>query len=128
MKKIILFTSFFCLASVASHLSAQSINNKNWKAFFGEPFNDTLTLHIHSDSSFVTKSNGEILVRSNCMIKSDTLTLSDYGSGEYVCTDMIGKYKITVKGNTFIATLIDDPCEGRAHALDGIKWTESSKK
>ncbi len=128
MKKIILFTGLFCFASIASNLCAQSINNKDWKAYFSEPFNDTLTLHIRTDSSFVTTSTGNILVRTKCQITGDTFTLSDYGTGEYVCPDMIGKYKFSVKGNTFTATLIEDACEGRAQALNGVMWTESPKK
>jgi len=127
MKKIILFTGFFCLTTMVSHLHAQSINNSNWKAFFGDPFNDTLTIHIHGDSSFVTKSSGEVLVRSNYTIAGDTLTLSDYAGGEYTCPGMIGKYKTNLSGDNLVLTLIDDPCEGRAHALDGIKWTKASK-
>ncbi len=127
MKKIILFAGFFCLTSAVFHLHAQSINNKNWKAFFSDPFNDTLTFHIHADSSFVTNSSGEVLVRTNCTINNDTLTLSDYGTGEYVCPDMKGKYKINLNNDNFTLTLIDDPCDGRSHALEGIKWTKASK-
>jgi hypothetical protein len=127
MKKMILFAGIFCLTSTAFHLHAQSINNSNWKAFFADPFYDTLTVHIHADSSFVTKSNGEVLVRSNYTIAGDTLTLLDYGTGEYTCPDMKGKYKINLNGDNLIFTLIDDPCEGRAHALDGLKWIKASK-
>ena len=121
MKKIILFTGLFCLTSTLFQLHAQSINNSNWKAFFGDPFNDTLTIHIHGDSSFVTKSDGEVLVRSNYTIAGDTITISDYGTGEYACPDK-GKYKINLKGDSLILTLIDDPCEGRATSLSGLKW------
>jgi hypothetical protein len=127
MKKIILFTGFFCLTSIAFHLHAQSINNSNWKAFFRDPFNDTLIIHIHGDSSFVTNSSGEVLVRSNYTIAGDTLAISDYSTGEYACPDMKGKYKINLKADNLILTLIDDPCEGRAQALDGVKWAKASK-
>ena len=128
MKKIILFAGLFCFASIVSHLHAQSINNRNWKAYIGDPLNDTLTFHIHSDSSFVTNSKEEVMLRTNCIISADTITISDYGEGEYVCPDMKGKYKINLSGNSFTLTLIDDPCEGRAQALDGKKWTEALKK
>lgn len=64
MKKIILFSIFFVLGC---SLYAQSINNKNWKSAFGEPFNDTLTFHIRGDSSFVTMSSGEVLVRIDAL-------------------------------------------------------------
>src|SRR5258705_2966919 len=98
MKKIILFAGLFCLTSTLFQLHAQSINNSNWKAFFGDPFNDTLIIHIHGDSSFVTKSNGEVLVRSNYTIAGDTITISDYGTGEYTCPAK-GKYKINLNGD-----------------------------
>ncbi|MFI5187788.1 MAG: hypothetical protein ACHQF0_13740, partial [Chitinophagales bacterium] len=110
MKKIILIAGIFCLTVITSHLHAQSINNRNWKAGFGDPFFDTLTLHIHSDSSFVTNSKGEVLLRTNCILNADTLTLSDYGTGDYTCPDMPGKYKINLNGNSFTLSLIDDAC------------------
>ena len=127
MKKFILLAGFFCLAATVTNLHAQSINNRNWKAYVADPLNDTLTLHIHSDSSFVTNGKGEVLLHTNCMITGDTLTLSDYGAGEYTCPDMPGKYKINLSDYSFTLTLIDDPCDGRAHTLNGLKWDESSK-
>jgi len=127
MKKIILTTGLFFLTSAVFHLQAQSINNKNWKAFFAEPFNDTLTLHIQSDSSFVTLSNGEVLVRSSCKITGDIVTLTDYSTGQYSCPDVAGKYKVNLSGDSFTLTLIEDACEGRAQALNGVKWVKASK-
>jgi len=127
MKKMILLVSIFCLATFVSHVCAQSISNKNWKAFFADPINDTLTLHVHADSSFVTSSKGEVMLRTNCIISGDTLTLADYSEGEHSCPDAKGKYKINLDGKSFTLSLIDDACEGRAHALDGVKWTEVGK-
>jgi hypothetical protein len=127
MKKIILLSASLFLISMLSQLNAQSINNKNWKAFFSEPFNDTLTLHLRGDSSFVSLSNGEVLVQSKCTITNETLTLTDYSTGQYSCPDMTGKYKISLKGDILTFTLIEDACEGRAQALNGVKWTKASK-
>ena len=125
MKKLIVLACSLFLASSLSHLNAQSINNRNWKAFFNEPFNDTLVFHVHSDSSFVTNNKGGQLLRTSCTIIGDTLILSDYGTGEHSCPDMKGKYKIQTNGNSFRLALIEDPCDGRARALDGVKWTEA---
>jgi hypothetical protein len=125
MRKIISFACLFFLMSAASHLHAQSINNRNWRTFIGDPINDTLTFHIRSDSSFVTNSSGATILNTNCMISGDTLTLSDYGTGDYACPDMKGAYKINLNGKILTLKLINDACEGRTHALDGIKWTES---
>ena len=128
MKKIILFAGILCLGSTVSHLHAQSINNRIWKAYIGDPINDTANFHIYSDSSFITNSKGEVVVHNHCKISGDTLTVVDYGAEEQGCPDMKGKYKIDLTGNSFTLTLIDDPCEGRAHALDSRKWTESAKQ
>ena len=127
MKKIILFAGFFCLASTVSHLHAQSLNNTKWKTFFSDPFYDTLTIHIQGDTSFVTKSRGEVLVRSKYTIAGDTLSISDYGTGEYTCPDMKGIYKMNLSTDILIFTFIEDPCEGRAQALNGTKWIKASK-
>ena len=127
MKKVILFGGFFCLTLLVCQVRAQSINNRNWKAVFADPINDTLTLHVHSDSSFVTNGKGEVMLRTNCIITADTLTLSDYGEGEHTCPDAKGKYKINLNGKSLTLSLIDDPCDGRAQALNGVKWTEVGK-
>ncbi len=124
MKKIILFAGLFCITSATLAIHAQSIDNKNWKAFFGDPINDTLTLHLHADSSFATNSNGDVMVLTKCTIDGDTLTLADYG-GEHACLDTMGKYKISLEGDILTLTLIEDSCDGRAQVLDGKKWTES---
>ena len=126
MKKIILTAGLFLLISAAFHIEAQSIINKNWKAYFAEPFNDTLTLHIRTDSSFVTLSNGEVLVQSTCKITGDIVTLTDYSTGQYSCPDVTGKYKINLSGDSFTLTLIEDSCEGRGQALNGVKWVRAS--
>jgi len=127
MKKMFLLAAVFSISLVTSHLCAQSINNRNWKAYFADPINDTLTLHVHSDSSFVTTSRGDVMLRTNCIVNRDTLTLSDYGDSEHSCPDAKGKYKINLSGTTLTLSLIDDPCDGRAHAIDGVKWVEAGK-
>jgi hypothetical protein len=127
MKKMILLAGAFCFTAIASQAYAQSINNRNWKAYFADPINDSLTLHVHADSSFVTDGKGEVMVRTNCILSADTLTLADYSEGEHSCPDAKGKYKINLSGKTFTLSLIDDACEGRARALDGVKWTEVGK-
>ena len=127
MKKILFFAALFCLPFTLSQLYAQSIQNTDWKAFIADPLNDTLTIHIRTDSSFVTNRNGEVLVRSSYTIAGDTLTILDYGTGDYVCPDMKGRYKFIRSGDNLAFTLIDDPCEGRAQTLNGSKWTKALK-
>jgi hypothetical protein len=127
MKKILFFAALFCSPCILSHLYAQSIQNTDWKAFIADPLNDTLIIHIRTDSSFVTNRNGEVLVRSSYTIAGDTLTILDYGTGDYVCPDMKGRYKFIRSGDNLAFTLIDDPCEGRAQTLNGSKWTKALK-
>jgi len=127
MKKMIVFAALFCMAFFVSQLHAQSINNRNWKASFGDPINDTLTLHVNSDSSFVTNSRGDVIIRTSCTFSGDTLTIQDQGTGEHECPDTKGTYKINLAGNSFTLTLINDDCEGRGQALNGTKWTEAIK-
>jgi hypothetical protein len=122
MKKILSFVGFLFFVSTLFHLHAQSINNRNWKAFLDAPINDTVTFHIQSDSSFVTNSNGEVVIRVHCMIGGDTLTIVNQDAEEHGCPDLKGKYKIDLQNDILILTMIDDACEERAHALHGVKW------
>ena len=127
MKKILLFIGIILLASTLSHLQAQSIDNRNWKAHLDAPINDTVTFHIQSDSSFVTNSNREVVIRMRCMIAGDTLTIVNQDTEEHGCPDQKGKYKIDLKDDSLVLTLIDDACEGRAHALQGVTWKAVTK-
>ena len=126
MKKLISLAAFLLLTAAACQLHAQSIRNADWKTFIGGDVNDTITLHIHSDSSFVTNSKGDVWVRSVFKLSGDTLTLSDY-DGPYACANMDGKYKIHLEENRLSLSLISDPCDGRSHAIDGIKWAKGAK-
>jgi hypothetical protein len=126
MKKVILFAGLICFCSVLCQ--AQSIDNRNWKAYLEAPINDTVTFHIHSDSSFVTNSNGEVVIRLNCTITSDTLTIVNQDGAETGCPDQKGKYKIDLKESSFKLNRIEDACDGRAQAISGVIWSESVKK
>src|SRR4030095_8257340 len=122
MKKIILFTGLILFASVLSHVDAQSIDHKNWKAYLDAPINDTVTFHIQADSSFVTKSNGDVAIRIRCMVLGDTLTIVNQDAEQHGCPDQKGKYKIDSTSDSFTLTQIEDECEGRSRALQGVKW------
>ncbi|HET6253650.1 MAG TPA: hypothetical protein VFE32_06235 [Puia sp.] len=113
------------LLSVQAHAQTQppSLQNTNWKIFIPD-INDTLTLHIKSDSSYVTTSTGEAVVRSVCKVSADTLSLTDY-DGQYACPNTTGKYKISLNddASTLTLILIEDPCDGRANSINKAKWT-----
>lgn len=121
MKHLLLTITVFLMVAGLSGARAQSLVNTSWKTYIGESVNDTLTLHIKTDSSFVTNSTGSTVVRSTCKISGDTVTLIDY-DGEYACPAQAGKYKVTQTGDLLSFVLIDDPCDGRAGALPNSKW------
>jgi len=127
MKKFLLFTVIIFFAAIPSHLLAQSINNKNWKAYLDAPINDSVTFHVHSDSSFVTNSNGDVVIRVHCTISGDTLTIVNQDPEQHGCPDQRGKYKINLKDDDLVFTLIEDACEGRSQAIHNVKWKEAAK-
>lgn len=126
MKKALLLTAILIgtLLSIRSYAQTQtpSLRNTNWKLFVTE-LNDTITLHIKTDSSFVTNGTGEAVVRSVCKVSADTLFLTDY-DGQYACPNATGKYKISLSddASSMTLTLIEDPCDGRANSINKAKW------
>jgi len=99
---------------------AQSLKNTSWRMFVDQ-LHDSLTIHIGTDTSFVTAGDGSVVVRSVFKVSGDTLSLSDY-EGQYACPDMKGSYKIGVDSDLLGFLLIDDPCEGRVGTLNNSKW------
>jgi hypothetical protein len=126
--------SLSALALVISLLSIRakaqtqspSLKNTNWKLYVPD-LNDSITLHIKMDSSYVTATTGDPIVRSVCKISADTLSFTDY-DGQYACPGQTGKYKISIPddGNSLTLTLIEDPCDGRATAINKLKWTRAA--
>lgn len=114
------------LLATATGLKAQSLQNTSWKTYF-DSIHDTLTLHIGKDSSFVTDSGGEVVVRSLFKAGKDTLSMKDY-EGRYACPGDEGIYKVDQNGGTLNFTLVSDPCEGRNGSLNGTKWIKVMDK
>jgi hypothetical protein len=128
MKKALLFITLLIGALISANAQAQlpSLKNTNWKIFIPD-LNDSITLHIKTDSSYVTTTSGDPVVRSVCKVSADTLSFTDY-DGQYACPNQTGKYKISLSddGNTMTLTLIDDPCDGRANSINKLKWTRAA--
>ncbi|HXD77861.1 MAG TPA: hypothetical protein VN616_08630 [Puia sp.] len=129
MKKgtiVVMLLALFGFFSTRALAQAEpsSMKNTNWKAFI-EQLNDSITLHIGTDSSYVSTSNGDVVVRSVFKMSGDTLMLSDY-DGQYACTGMTGKYKTTFSEDVMTTVLIEDPCEGRAGSINNLKWRKST--
>jgi hypothetical protein len=119
MKQATFLLLLLALLTVPSH--GQSLVNTNWKTYIGDPVNDSITLHIKPDSSFVTLTNGTVVVRTHCKVSGDTLSLDDY-DGQYMCPNAVGRYKISRTENMISLTVIDDLCDGRAQSLGGVRW------
>ena len=113
----------FLLAAGFCRLQAQSIENSAWK-FYVDALHDTLTLHIGKDSSFVTTSVGDVVVRSAFRTAKDTLKMKDV-TGEYACPDGEGVYRFTIQDDWLSFFLVSDPCTGRSEAISGTKWKKT---
>lgn len=100
-----------------------SMKNTTWKAYLDQ-LNDSIALHVLNDSSFVTTSNGDTVVRSVCKLSADTLLLTDY-DGQYACPGMTGKYKVSFDSDVMTTVLVADPCDGRAGSINNLKWKKS---
>jgi hypothetical protein len=132
MKKISLLALALIISLLSIRASAQtqtqtpSLKNTNWKVFIPD-LNDTITLHIKSDSSYVTTTTGEAVVKSVCKVSADTMFFTDY-DGQYACPNATGKYKIALSddSNNLTLTLIEDACDGRANAINKLKWTKAA--
>ena len=122
MRKFIMLLVVFSFGA-ALHVHAQSLTNSNWKGYFGDPLNDSLTWHMKTDSSYVTMSSGQMIVSSKITVSKDTLTISDV-DGQHACPGMDGVYKYAIIDNVLTFTLVSDPCEGR-NAITTIKWMKT---
>jgi hypothetical protein len=125
MKKLLLLTIIF-FSMCAVKLNAQSLVNTSWKGFFGDPINDTLTIHFQKDTFFVSNTNGDVVVRSILKISKDTMTITDF-DGQYMCPQSDGVYKYSIAGDNLALTLVTDACEGR-NGITQIKWTRAAPK
>ncbi|GGA84506.1 hypothetical protein GCM10011511_04430 [Puia dinghuensis] len=121
MKHLTILLMLWVTTAMLSRVQAQSLINTNWKAYIAEPVYDTIVWHIRTDSSFVTGSNGTVLVRSVCKISGDTVLLNDY-DGQFTCPDTPGRYKFARVEDMLNFTLIDDLCQGRATSITTAKW------
>jgi hypothetical protein len=125
MKKMILPVLVVLMAG-AFRGNAQSLHNTAWKMYVSS-LNDTLTLHIGNDSSYVTTGTGDVVVRSTCRISKDTVTLQDF-DGQYICPNQPGVYTFIIKDEKLVLKLVSDDCEGRNAAINGIAWARVKPK
>ena len=125
MKKTLSLTSFIFLCAIASQAYSQSIRNTQWKAFIPS-LNDTIKLTFLNDSSQATNGFGDILMRSLFSTSGEKITLKDY-EGQIACLNFECQYSYHQKDSTVIFSAIQDPCNGRVEALDGVMWSNLRK-
>ena len=122
MRKILFF--FFLMACVAG-AKAQSLKGTSWKVYIDE-LHDTLTFRIGADTSVTTDGSGEVIVRAVCKISKDTISLRDI-DGKYACTDGTGVYTYVFLADWLTLTLVNDPCDNRSNAINGLKWVRAKE-
>jgi len=120
MSKIGIFLCLF-LAAGSLSLSAQTLVKTSWSGYYGDPINDTITIHYLKDSSYVTSKKGDTLVLSKNYMNRDTIKITDAG-GMYPCPSE-GVYTYIIKENNLHFMLVSDDCEGRTVITD-IVWTK----
>src|SRR5580704_10676171 len=111
MKKLLLLTGILCILGIFE-TQAQTLTNTAWKGYFGDPINDTLTIHYLKDTFYVTNRAGDMLVRSTLKISKDTMSITDF-DGQYMCPQSDGVYKYSISGDNLSFTLVSDACDGR---------------
>jgi hypothetical protein len=125
MKKLSLL-AIFVLVAGAFRADAQSLQNTAWKTYVSG-LNDTLTLHIGTDSSFVSTGSGDVVIRSVVQVSADTVSMRDV-DGQYACTNGTGIYKYSIKEDKLVMKMVTDPCDNRSGAIDGITWDRAKTK
>jgi len=88
-----------------------------------DDLHDTITLHIKTDSSWVTNSQGAVVVQGSFRQAKDTIFMKDV-SGQYFCPDGEGVYTVVVKELFMTFFLVTDPCGGRSNTINGTKWAK----
>lgn len=121
MRKSLLLVLFLVIAAgVSQRAQSQTLQNVSFKLYVSD-LNDTITLHIGKDSSWVTQSGGMVVVRSVFSVSKDTVTMKDY-DGQYACPGQPGVYTYTLKDDVLTFFVVGDACEGRRGTIGGAKW------
>ncbi|MGN6532003.1 MAG: hypothetical protein ACTHK0_09645 [Ginsengibacter sp.] len=115
MKKVLsLFLVFVATGSVKAQYQ-----NTSWKGIYQIPEPTEMILQFKQDTLllnyFANGSNAETMYYE---IKGDTLMMTKI-SGISPCYDEKGIYKLAIKDDKLVITLIDDSCNVRGSAISG---------
>lgn len=90
---------------------------------------DTVVVFNPNDTFVGTTPEGNDWVRGTYTHSGNEFTATDTWESEDMikngnsCMGVPGRYSWALSGDTFIAHVIDDACEGRKKGTDGVAWT-----
>jgi hypothetical protein len=121
MKKILLFL-FIVTACISANAQ---LSKTKWTGTLMLEQPVEITLDFAKDTlSAITNGDGQVLETMIFTVKDNVLTITK-SSGQSDCgTDVAGKYKIAIKGDSMEFALVEDICINRAGVLDKTKWTK----
>lgn len=112
-----------CVLLITVAANAQ-LTKTTWKGAIKGDAAQAAILKFGKDSVALNNTNGSLIELMAYTYKAGILTLKKI-NGQSDCDNVIvGKYKITLQGNNFTATVADDKCGDRSAALDNTKWVK----
>ena len=132
-------STFKCIGAGAALLTAllaagcaTSGSHSERSAFPAGRYQNGETVAIFSaDGSFKgTTTQAEDWVKGTYTVSGDSLTMIDTWESDSLvkrmgksCINVPGKYRWTVSKDVLVATVVDDPCDGRREGTSGVPWT-----
>ena len=118
MRQIAVLLLVTLIGTGGDFVQAQTLKNTSWK-FYVQQLNDSFTMRLGTDTTFVTAGTGELVIRTSYQLIKDTLKIKDI-DGQYACPDGEGVYRYVVDGDKLNLFMIADPCTERAGVYNGI--------
>lgn len=124
MKKIILslIVAIACMATNAQ------VSKTKWTGTLMLEQPVEVTLDFAKDTlTAITNGDGQVLETMTFTVKDNVLSITKTAGQSDCGSDVAGKYKIAIKGDSMEMTLVEDACFNRAGVLDKTKWTKVKK-
>jgi len=123
MKKIIL-----CLFVIAGCMAANAqLSKTKWAGTLMLEQPVEITLDFAKDTLIAITPDGGTLETMTFTVKDNVLSITK-AFGQSDCgSDVTGKYKFDIKGDSMEFALVEDICYNRAGVLDKTKWTKVKK-
>ncbi len=111
------------LISFAFISAKAQLTNTKWKGTIHLDQPTDIIIHFGTDTleAFSAEDNSSVEIM-HYSIQDTVLTVQKI-SGQSQCDDVVvGKYKIEIKDNEMLMTVIDDDCDDRGPVLDNTTW------